>query len=188
MQCRDASTRVSAEVYYAKTNVPTSMGLLLNRVDERIRIGGSSLDPRERESLANTRQSILHFLEMGAHPGVGSWPAVSWRSDVYPGEDLSPMYLDMGLQCIQGLGISGDEDALKDLEWLITQHLPSVERKLGTPSGQADLKSLGYSRLLMEQQILSSVRSSVESAVWKNKQVHSAGLENYYARAEPRPN
>jgi hypothetical protein len=62
-----------------------------------------------------------------------------------------------------------------------------VEAKLSSRQGQVELKSLGYSSLLLDPKILSSVRVAVETAALKNKQVHEMSLEAYYARAELAP-
>src|SRR5262249_23549241 len=148
------------------------------RLNDRLKI--ASMSAAERQSLQDCRQEILRFLRTGARSGLACWPGFVWRAQQFE-KDQPAMYLDLSLQCIQGLALSGDESARAEVERLRDHQLAHLERKAATPEGREELTSLAYPAILMEPATLASLRTAVESAIDKSIQIQARGLEQYYA-------
>lgn len=166
-KCGDVSAIVSPDIYYAKANVPTAMGLLLNRLDAK-----GKLFPNHREMIENAKQQILSFLKVGVH--------LSWHTSAFGDDELVASPLHIRLKSLDGLAVSGDPDALEILKWFHDVHLPPLEQKIATEQGRQELKAYDVPSFLIDPDAVATIRRAVDLAIQKNTQIAKNGLEYYY--------
>jgi hypothetical protein len=165
-KCVDVSALVAPDVYYAKANVPTAMGLLLNRLDTK-----DKLPANHEQFVEHLRQEILGFLK-GVH--------LTWHTSAFGDDESVASSLHIRLKCIDGLAISGDPLALQALNWLRDVHLPGLEKRIVTEQGRQELKALDVPTFLMDPDVVSTLHRAVDLAIQKNTRIAKEGLENYY--------
>ncbi len=118
------------QTYNAKSIVPLALGYILCQINFEMAGRGKPLNQLSKDSLEDHRRAILRFLTDGRFPWY--WEregAIQWRGP-YGDSDRN---IDLAEKSIQGLGMSGDPDALKTLKALKTSLDDTVDRQKAIP-------------------------------------------------------
>jgi hypothetical protein len=174
-----ASREVDPEVYSAKANVPYALGLLLNLLDLGVKnLAYSPANSLRLKEIEEARGQILAFLAERSLPTEWAWRDINWRAQVYGSSEASALFLDLSIRCIEGLGISGDAEALNRLNGLKAKHLTYLRANLGKPGAPPP-----YSLSWLGESGLDTITKAVGAAMATNQEVGQKGLKQYYSKS-----
>jgi hypothetical protein len=161
------SETVSAEIYYSKSNVPTALGLWAYSVRQ---LG----NPSAHEAVEYLKAcSDVHSKFLSNE--------IKWQPVNYSVNDVAFMHADIGSQCLEALGLSGDSEAKIYLISLAKQ-LQEIHKSAEPGRLGEKLSSNGFPPELATAQFFSSYIATVDSALQMNSKVAQKGLRAYYSQ------
>jgi hypothetical protein len=173
-----ATPEVDSGVYSAKANVPYALGLLLNLLDLGVKnLPNSPENSLRLQEIQEARAQILAFLTERSLPTEWAWRDVTWRAEVYGSSEVSALFLDLSIRCMEGLGVSGDAEALNRLNGLKTKHLAHLQAN----SGQGGVLP-PYSLAWLGESGLATLTKAADAAIATNQQIGQQGLKQYYLK------
>lgn len=131
-----------------------------------------------------TRDKALAYLANCASPSPKTWSQrIVWRTESFdsgdPPTDDARLYADLTAQCIEGLALSGDQQAARELDG-IRRHLyqKAVETQFGKDKGR--LESAGYASAIVDRRFFADFDLLIRRSIVRNKAVELLGLDQVF--------
>jgi hypothetical protein len=169
---------VSSQTFEVRSTVPRALGVLiyqLGRIESR-----GELNEGQRAERIRARE----YLGACASPSPKSWgKRISWRTARFQSgnAELDEARLFAGLteECLEGLALSGDPEALKKLD-LIGSHLEAKATQTRFGEDHEAVRDSGYAAVLVNRDFFEDFDLKVRRAKIRNCAVSQLGLDEMF--------